>query len=67
VRPGLLVLSFGALIDGLYHAAPEAPFGQVLGADGMNAHLVIFVGMLLVLGHVLLQGLRSPRRTTPPK
>jgi hypothetical protein len=67
MRPGLLVLSFGALVDGLYHAAPQAAFGQLLGTDGLNAHLVIFVGMLLVLGHVLLQGLRTPRRTTPPK
>jgi hypothetical protein len=63
VRPGLVVLSFGTLVDGLYHAVPDTPFGQVLGPDGFTAHLVIFVGMLLVLGHVLRQGLRAPRRT----
>ncbi len=67
VRPGLLVLSLGTLVDGLYHAAPDAAFGHLLGPEGINAHLVIFVGMLLVLGHVLRQGLRTPRRTTPPK
>jgi hypothetical protein len=65
VRPGLVVLSFGTLLDGVYHAAPDAAVGQWLGPEGFHAHLVIFVGMLLVLGHVLRQGLRAPRRTTP--
>ena len=65
MRPGLVVLTFGTLVDGVYHAAPDAPFGQLLGPEGINAHLVIFLGMLLILGHVLRQGLRAPRRTTP--
>ena len=65
MRPGLLVLSIGTLIDGVYHAAPDAPLSSLLGADGFNAHFIIVVGMLLVLGHVLRQGLRAPRRTTP--
>jgi hypothetical protein len=67
VRPGLLVLSAGTLVDGLYHALPDSSFGRLLGPEGVNAHLIIFVGMLLVLAHVLLQGLRTPRRTIPPK
>jgi hypothetical protein len=37
----------------------------LLGPAGFNAHLVIFVGMLLVLAHLLRQGLRTPRRATP--
>ena len=65
MRTGVLVLSAGALVDGLYHAAPDSPLSGLLGAEGFNAHLLIFVGMLLVLSHVLLQGLRAPRRTTP--
>ena len=65
MRPGLVVLAFGTLVDGVYHAVPDAPLGQLLGPAGFNAHLVIFVGMLLVLGHLLRQGLRTPRRTTP--
>ena len=64
VRPGLVVLSAGALVDAVYHAAPDSPLGAVLGPEGVNAHLIIFVGMLIVLASVLLQGLRTPGRET---
>jgi hypothetical protein len=64
VRFGFAVLGAGTLVDGLYHAAPDAPFSQLLGPEGFNAHLIIFVGMVLVLVSVALQGLRTPRRTT---
>ncbi len=64
VRPGLVVLSAGALTDALYHAAPDSPLGGLFGPEGFTAHLVIFVGMLIVLASVLLQGLRAPRRST---
>jgi hypothetical protein len=67
VRPGLLVLSAGTLVDGFYHALPDSSFGRLLGPEGTTAHLIIFVGMLMVLGHVLLQGLRTPRRTASSK
>jgi hypothetical protein len=65
VRPGLVVLSAGALIDALYHAAPDSPLGGLLGPDGSYAHLVIFAGMLIVLASVLLQGVRRPGRVSP--
>ena len=64
VRPGLVVLSAGALVDALYHAAPDSPLGGLLGPEGYYAHLVIFLGMLIVLASVLLQGLRAPGRAT---
>ena len=49
-RFGLLLLAFGLFADLLFHAS---------GADGYPAHLLVFVGMLLVVGGVVYQGLRS--------
>jgi hypothetical protein len=52
---GLLVLAFGALADGAYHAWP-AVLAALAGPDGMHAHGLIFGGMLLVLGGVVRRG-----------
>lgn len=65
MRPGLAILSAGAFVDAVYHAAPDSPFGALLGPEGMTAHLIIFLGMLVVVSSLLLQGARTPRRKTP--
>jgi hypothetical protein len=60
-RVGLLVLALGVLGDGAFHALPAAlaplvPLVPLAGPAGMHAHVVIFGGMLLVLGGVVRQG-----------
>jgi glucose uptake protein GlcU len=60
VRAGLVVLVAGALGDFLYHALPDT-FAPLFGADGFRAHLVTFVGMLIMLVGVFRQGLTQPR------
>jgi hypothetical protein len=48
---GLGVFATGALLDLAYHAAPpdlQVVAGRYLGAGGFNAHLVTFVGMVLI-------------------
>jgi hypothetical protein len=49
-RFGLFLLAFGLLADLFLHAS---------GADGYPAHVLVFVGMLLVIVGVVYQGLRS--------
>jgi hypothetical protein len=49
-RFGLFLLAFGLLADLFLHAS---------GSDGYPAHVLVFVGMLLVVGGVVYQGLRS--------
>ena len=61
-RLGLLVLLLGAAGDLTFHALPEtAALQPLLGADGYRAHLVTFVGMLVMLVVVFRQGLSSAR------
>jgi hypothetical protein len=48
-RFGLFLLAFGLLADLAFHAS---------GNDGYPAHVLVFVGMLLVVGGVVYQGLR---------
>jgi hypothetical protein len=55
-RLGLLILAAGLFADTIYHSLPDLS-APLLGADGLRAHLVVFVGMLLVLSGVLLQAL----------
>jgi hypothetical protein len=57
-RFGLLVLAAGLVADLAYHALPLVT-APLLGADGLRAHLVVFVGMLLVVGGLVQQGLRA--------
>lgn len=65
MRPGFAILSAGAFVDAIYHAAPDSRFGALLGPEGMTAHLIIFVGMLAVVTSLVLQGARTPRRKSP--
>ena len=60
----MLVLASGTLVDALYHAMPSAPLSALGGADGHTAHLIIFLGMLLVVLSLLRQALRGPARTS---
>ena len=61
VRIGLVVLAVGALADLAYHASPDS-LQPLLGAEGFRAHLVTFVGMLVMLIGVFRQGLARPVR-----
>lgn len=57
---GLLVSAGGTVLDLLYHASPpvaQATFAAVLGDGGERAHLVTFIGMVLVLLAVVRRGL----------
>jgi hypothetical protein len=58
VRAGLLLLSVGFLADLAYHALPLT-LAPLLGAEGFRAHLLTFVGMLVMLVGVIRQGLAA--------
>lgn len=61
---GLGVFGVGSCLDLAFHAAPLAwqPFlERYLGPAGVNAHLITFVGMLLVLATLLQTALGSGR------
>jgi hypothetical protein len=59
-RLGLLVLLLGAAGDLTFHALPDTGALQpLLGVDGYRAHLVTFVGMLVMLVGVFRQGLQA--------
>lgn len=48
---GLAVFALGGLLDLVYHTLPPGPQAlaeRYLGTDGSYAHLVTFVGMLLI-------------------
>jgi hypothetical protein len=64
VQAGLLVLFLGAAGDLAYHALP-ATFEPLLGLEGYRAHLITFVGMLVMLVGVIRQGLSQPRSLVP--
>ena len=52
MRIGVLVLATGGTLDLLYHAAPPAlaiDMDRYLGAQGMGAHVVTLLGMLVTL------------------
>jgi hypothetical protein len=57
IKLGLLVLLVGATGDLTYHALPQANLQAWLGVQGYYAHLITFVGMLVMLIGVLRQGL----------
>jgi alkylation response protein AidB-like acyl-CoA dehydrogenase len=57
-RLGLVVLLAGAVGDLTFHALPQTDALQaLLGVDGYRAHLVTFVGMLVMLVGVFRLGL----------
>jgi hypothetical protein len=52
MRLGLLILVIGGLLDLLYHAAPPGwamRLDGYLGADGVGAHLLTLLGMVVTL------------------
>jgi hypothetical protein len=52
MRLGVLILAIGGILDLLYHAAPPGwviPLDVVLGSDGVGAHLVTLLGMVVTL------------------
>jgi hypothetical protein len=53
---GLLILAAGLFGDTVFHTVPDLA-APLFGADGLHAHLVVFVGMLLVVSGVFRQGL----------
>jgi hypothetical protein len=61
MRLGLLVLILGGGLDLLYHAASldwALPLDTYLGRDGVGAHLVTFIGMIVTLLGLFAQQLR---------
>ena len=52
MRLGVLILAAGGALDLLYHAAPQAWAMQLdgyLGSDGVGAHLLTLLGMVVTL------------------
>ena len=52
MRLGVLILAIGGTLDLLYHAAPPGWTMQLdgyLGSDGVGAHLLTLVGMVVTL------------------
>jgi hypothetical protein len=52
MRLGLLILVIGGTLDLLYHAAPPGwamRLDGYLGADGVGAHLLTLLGMVVTL------------------
>lgn len=63
---GVLLFGLGGAADLLHHLLP-APFAAtlepLLGADAARAHLLTFVGMVVIVFAVLYRGVRhDPRR-----
>ena len=58
MRSGLLVLVLGAVADLAYHASPDT-LQPLFGPEGFRAHLVTFVGMLVMLVGAIRQGLSA--------
>ena len=63
---GLILFCFGGAGDLLHHLLPT-PFANtlepLLGADAARAHLLTFVGMVVIMITVLYRGVRhEPRR-----
>ena len=55
-RASLFTFVVGTTLDLFYHVAPPAwlpTIEQYLGPDGSRAHLITFVGMVLILASVL--------------
>jgi len=53
---GLATFAIGTILDLFYHLAPAAwlpAVEQYLGPDGSRAHLITFVGMVVILATVL--------------
>jgi hypothetical protein len=59
-RAGLAVLAFGGLADLVAHLGlpAEAGHGHGFTAAEVEAHLVVFVGMVLILLGVVIDGVR---------
>ena len=60
---GVLILAIGGALDLLYHTAPPGWAMQLdgyLGTDGVGAHLLTLLGMV-----VTLLGLFAPRASAP--
>ncbi|HEU5097502.1 MAG TPA: hypothetical protein VFU22_00550 [Roseiflexaceae bacterium] len=52
MRLGVLILAIGGVLDLLYHAAPPGwalQLDVVLGSDGVVAHLMTLLGMVVTL------------------
>ncbi len=52
MRLGVLILAIGGMLDLLYHAAPPGWAVQMdgyLGTDGIGAHVVTLIGMVITL------------------
>jgi hypothetical protein len=52
MRLGVIILAIGGLLDLFYHAAPPGWALQMdgyLGTDGMGAHVVTLLGMVVTL------------------
>jgi hypothetical protein len=63
-RVGLAVMVLGIAADLVAHLDPalDHHHGSVTGSE-LSAHLVVFVGMALVLIGVVIDGVRSGRRS----
>ncbi len=69
MRIGLVVVLFGGALDILFHTAPAfwAPsLTAILGAEGIWAHLVTLVGMVITLIAMLVAVLRHRIRPVQP-
>lgn len=65
----LATFAIGTILDLFYHAAPAAwlsTIDQYLGPDGSRAHLITFVGMVLILG-IVLDAAFTPRLASPER
>jgi hypothetical protein len=65
-RVGLIILALGLFADLVYHSLPDLT-EFVFGSGGVRAHLVVFVGMVVVICGVVQQGFiqSNPRVGTP--
>ena len=64
---GLIVIGFGIVADLIAHLDPglDDARGTMTGPQ-LSAHLVVFLGMVLVLAGVIVDGVRSNRRARGP-
>ena len=60
-RWGLGILAFGGLADLVAHLGAPADSVASHAADQASAHLIVFVGMVLIVSGVVLDGVRQSR------
>jgi hypothetical protein len=66
VRPGMAMIAFGLLLDVSEHSfVAQAPGAGAITPGQHGAHLVVLLGMVLILGAIVRDGVQGHGRCRP--